>query len=361
MLYHVFYPLKIFLSSFNIFSYITFRALCAMATALFLSFVIGPSIISYLKKLQYVQIIRSDGPQTHLAKSGTPTMGGILILISVIVSTLLWARLDNRFILWIIFGVLWLGMLGFIDDYLKIARKNPKGLNKTWKLIGQSLFALGVCLYLFYFPSNQEFSTKINIPYLKEVYINLGWCYVIFAMLVIVASSNAVNLTDGLDGLAIGSLVLAAFTYSIFAYVCGHAKFSNYLKVIPVAGAGELTVFLAAVIGAGLGFLWFNGFPAEVFMGDTGALFLGGAIGLVSVFIKQELILIVVGGVFVIEVVSVVLQVYSYRRYKKRIFRMAPLHHHFELKGWAEPKVTLRFWIIGIILTLLAITSLKIR
>jgi len=361
MLYHLLYPLRTYFSPFNVFGYISFRTILVIIISLTVSFIFGKIFIQYLKKYHITQRIRTDGPKTHLSKEGTPTMGGLIIVISILVSTLLCARLDNRFILLVLVCVLWLGFLGFMDDYLKQIKKNPKGLNAKFKLYGQLIFALFIAVYLFFFPSNWEYATRINIPYLKEVYIDLGILYLFFIILVIVGASNAVNLTDGLDGLAIGCLMVSAVTYGILAYLAGNVKFANYLKIIYVPGAGELTIFLAAMVGSGLGFLWFNGYPAEIFMGDTGSLFLGGTIGLIALFIKQELLLVIVGGVFVAEAVSVILQVYSYRRYKKRIFRMAPLHHHFELLGWAEPKVTIRFWIISVILSLIALSSLKLR
>jgi phospho-N-acetylmuramoyl-pentapeptide-transferase len=361
MLYDILYPLKTFFSPLNVVGYITFRSIASVITALVLTFVFGKVIIAKLKSKHIIQIIRADGPLTHLAKSGTPTMGGILILTSMLISTLLWARLDNRFILWALGCTLWLGMLGTIDDYLKVIKKSPKGVPPSWKLAGQFGFAAAVSVYLFFWPQNPAYATSVNIPYLKNVYVDLSLFYLLFASIVIVGSSNAVNLTDGLDGLAIGNIIICAFVYAIFSYLAGHARFSSYLGIIPVHGAGELAVFLSAMVGAGLGFLWFNGYPAEVFMGDSGSLFLGGTIGLVAVFIKQEIILLVVGGVFVMEILSVMLQVYNFKRTGKRIFRMTPIHHHFELSGWAEPKVTVRFWIIGIVLALVAITSLKLR
>ena len=361
MLYHLIYPLRTFFSPFNVVGYITFRTIAVIIVSLVLSYLLSKKIIPFIRSRQFVQSIRNDGPQSHLSKSGTPTMGGIIILITIVLSTLICARLDNRFIVFSLICVIWLGFLGFLDDYFKVIKKNSKGLTARWKLAGQVFFSAIVAVYLYYFPSNYIFSTSINIPYLKDVYINLGILYMLFVIIIIVGASNAVNLTDGLDGLAIGCLMISAFAYAIFAYLAGHAKLSTYLKIIPVSGSGELTIFLAAIIGAGLGFLWFNTYPAEIFMGDTGSLFLGGSIGLVAVFIKQEMILIVVGGVFVIEALSVMLQVFVFKRYKKRIFRMAPLHHHYELSGIPEPKVTIRFWIIGIILMLVAFSSLKLR
>jgi len=333
----------------------------AILTSLILSFIIGGKLISYFKRTQIIQTIRPDGPATHQKKAGTPTMGGVIILLTLLVSTLLWARLDNRFVIWTIISVIWLGFLGFLDDYLKVIKKNPEGIKARTKLLGQIILALSVSVYLYFNPSNPQFSTIINLPYFKDAYIDIGIFYIVFSTLVIVGSSNAVNLTDGLDGLAIGNIIIAAFSYVIFSYIAGHAKFSQYLKIIPVPGAGELSIFLSAMIGAGLGFLWFNGYPAEIFMGDTGSLFLGGTIGLIAVFIKQELILIVVGGIFVIEVLSVIIQVSYFKRTKRRVFKMSPIHHHFELSGWAEPKVTIRFWIVSIVLSLIAMTSLKLR
>ena len=348
MLYHLLYPLKVYFSPLNIFQYITFRSGAAILTSLLISFLVGPWFISYLRKKKIGQHVRQDGPTTHLEKSGTPTMGGLLILISLLGSTLLWARLDNRFILLCLAGMLWLGFLGFLDDYTKLIKKNPKGISAKTKLFWQALFAAGIAVYLWYFPSNSNFTFNVNIPYIKDVFVNFSFGYMLFVFLIIVGSSNAVNLTDGLDGLAVGNLTIAAIALAFFAYFAGHMEISKYLKVIHVAGAGELSVLLGAMVGSCLGFLWFNAYPADVFMGDTGSLFLGGILGLVAVFIKQELILVVLGGVFVAEALSVMIQVFSFRRFKKRVFRMSPLHHHFELGGLAENKVTVRFWIIGI-------------
>ena len=349
-------------SPLNIFSYITFRTGGAILTSLVLTWLIGPKFIAVVKSKQITQPIRSDGPSTHHSKSGTPIMGGLLILMTTLFSTILWCRPDNRFVWLAWITILFLGALGFIDDYRKWRRvEGKKELTPAIKLAAQLFLAIGIVSYLFIYPPNHEFLTKVNIPYLKEKFIDLGFWYICFAIIVIVGSSNAVNLTDGLDGLAIGSLVVSSLTFAIFAYLASHAKFSQYLKIIMVPGAGELAIFLAAIAGAGLGFLWYNGYPAEIFMGDTGSLFLGGLLGLVAVIIKQELILIVVGGLFVIEVLSVLIQVYSFRLHGKRVFKMAPLHHHFELSGWQEPKVVIRFWIISIVLALLALASLKLR
>ncbi|MCL2335307.1 MAG: phospho-N-acetylmuramoyl-pentapeptide-transferase [Endomicrobia bacterium] len=361
MLYHIFYPLSGLFTPFNVFQYITFRAGGAVLTSLLICMIAGPYVIKKLTNLKIKQTVRTDGPSTHKSKNGTPTMGGILILVSIIISALLWARLDNRFILWLLAGTLWLGAIGFLDDYLKLSKKDPNGLSAKGKLFWQTIFAASVAAYLSFFPSNSEYFTLVNIPFLKSFFVNFSFFYFVFVMVVIVGSSNAVNLTDGLDGLAIGCIVIAAFTLALFAYFAGHFQISNYLKIVPVQGAGEITVFLFAVVGAGLGFLWFNSHPAEVFMGDTGSLFLGGVLGMTAVFIKQELILVLLGGVFVMEALSVLIQVSVYKRTKKRVFRMAPLHHHYEMLGLAETKVTIRFWIVGIILAILSFASLKLR
>ncbi len=288
-------------------------------------------------------------------------MGGIIIIISLLLSTILWSRLDNHFILWLIAATMYFGMIGFIDDYLKLVKKNPKGLSAKKKLLFQSVFAILVIIYLYLCPTNSQYATSLNIPYLKTTFIELSFLYFVLIFLVIVGSSNAVNLTDGLDGLATGNIIIAALTLAVFSYLIGHSHISSYLKVPYVAGAGEISVFLTALFGAGLGFLWYNSYPAEIFMGDTGSLCLGGLLGLSAVFIKQELILFIVGGIFVAEALSVMIQVSVFKRTQKRVFRMAPIHHHFELGGLAETKVTIRFWIVGIILAIIAIASLKIR
>jgi phospho-N-acetylmuramoyl-pentapeptide-transferase len=324
-------------------------------------FIIGPYIIKKLANFKIKQIVRTNGPTTHLSKNGTPTMGGLIIILSVITSTFLWAKLDNRFIVWLLIGSVWLGFLGFCDDYLKLNKKNSKGLSVKGKLFGQTIFAAALATYLSFSPSNPEFATLVNVPFFKSFFINFSFLYTIFVIVIIVGSSNAVNLTDGLDGLAIGNITIAAFTLALFAYFAGHFQIANYLKIINVSGSGEISVFLFAVVGAGLGFLWYNSHPAEVFMGDTGSLFLGGVLGITSVFIKQELILALLGGVFIAEALSVLIQVSYYKRTKKRIFKMAPLHHHFEMLGLSETKVTIRFWIAGVILAILSFASLKLR
>lgn len=361
MLYHLLYPLSVFFSPFNVFQYTTFRAGGAILTSLIITFLIAPTIIRNLKKYKIGQTVRNDGPKTHQVKSGTTTMGGIIIILSLLVSTLLWARLDNPFILWLIGATIYFGTIGFIDDYLKLVKKNPKGLSAKKKLLFQSLFAIFVIVYLYFYPTNIQYATSLNIPYLKTTFLELSFIYFILIFFVIVGSSNAVNLTDGLDGLATGNIIIAAATLAVFSYLIGHFNISSYLKVPFVSGAGEISVFLMALFGSGLGFLWYNSYPAEIFMGDTGSLCLGGLLGLSAVFIKQELILFIVGGIFVAEALSVMIQVFVFKRTKKRFFRMAPLHHHFELGGLAETKVTIRFWIIGIILAIVAIASLKLR
>jgi phospho-N-acetylmuramoyl-pentapeptide-transferase len=346
----------------NVFQYITFRTGGAFLTGLLIVLVFGQPFIDLVKRWEVTQSIRECGPQTHLKKAGTPTMGGLLILIALVVATLLWARLNNRFIWLTLISAVYLGALGFGDDYKKLILKHPsKGLSQSWKILFQLIWAVGVTAYLYLYPPNDAFATHVQVPYLKNVFVNLSSFIILFGMVAIVGASNAVNLTDGLDGLACGTLLISALTYGLFAYLAGNVKLSAYLRLIPVAGAGELTVYLAAMAGACLGFLWFNGYPAAIFMGDTGSLFLGGTIGLAAISIKQELILIVVGGVFVSEAASVLLQIGSLKVFKRRIFKMSPLHHHFEMLGWPETKVTLRFWIVAVVLALLALTSLKLR
>ncbi|MDJ0722402.1 MAG: phospho-N-acetylmuramoyl-pentapeptide-transferase [Desulfobacterales bacterium] len=359
MIYHLLYPLHTSISAFNVFRYITFRTIYASLTAFLICFVLGPWVIKRLRRLQVGQFIRDDGPETHFKKSGTPTMGGVLIIGAIVAATLLWANLTN-FYVWIALGVLVAtGLIGFIDDYRMQIKKRSKGLGAREKFLLQCMVALACGLLLYFYPG---FSTRVTVPFLKNVQPDLGWGYILFTMLVIVGASNAVNLTDGLDGLAIGPLAIVAATYMVFAYVTGHVKFAQYLQINYVAGVGEIAVFCGAMVGAGLGFLWFNAYPAQVFMGDVGSLSLGSAIGAIAIITKQEILLVLVGGLFVIETLSVIFQVgYFKLTGGKRIFRMAPLHHHFELKGWAEPKVIVRFWIIAIALALVAMSTLKLR
>ena len=359
MLYHLLYPLHTSISAFNVFRYITFRAIYASLTAFLICFVLGPWFIRKLREMQIGQYIRDDGPQAHLKKAGTPTMGGTLIIFSIVVSTLLWTNLTN-FYVWILLMVTtsYAG-IGFIDDYLMQVKKRSKGLSARGKLALQTLVAVMAGVLV---TTRPDFNTQVTIPFFKNILPHLGWGYVVFATFVIVGTSNAVNLTDGLDGLAIGPVVIAAVTYMIFAYVAGNIKIADYLQITYVAGSGEAAIFCSAMAGAGVGFLWFNAFPAQMFMGDVGSLPLGGALGTIAVITKQEILLVLVGGLFVIEALSVIFQVGFFKITKgRRIFRMAPLHHHFELKGWAEPKVIVRFWIIALALALLAMSTLKLR
>ena len=358
MLYHLFYPLASNLKILNIFKYLTFRTIYAMITALIVCFVLGPWIIRRLEGMQAKQIIRTDGPESHLEKQGTPTMGGLIILTAIILPTLLWADLTNSYIWITLFIVVGYGLIGFVDDYLKVVKKNTKGLSARQKMFWQVLLAGSVALFLYLLPG---FNEMLYVPFFKNFHPDLGIFFIPFVTLVIVGSSNAVNLTDGLDGLAIGPVTINAATYMLFSYIAGHATLSAYLQIPRVVGAGELAVICGAMVGAGLGFLWFNSYPAEVFMGDVGSLSLGGTLGVIAVLTKQEILLVIVGGIFVIEALSVIFQVGSYKYRGKRIFRMAPIHHHFELKGVAEPKIIVRFWIITIILALVAISTLKMR
>ncbi|MCX5791584.1 MAG: phospho-N-acetylmuramoyl-pentapeptide-transferase [Elusimicrobia bacterium] len=361
MLYYAHY-FKEFFTPLNVFQYITFRAGGALITSFLLSLLAGPWLIAKLRSYKIGQVQRTDGPQTHLAKQGTTTMGGLLIFMTLLVSTLLWARIDNRFILLLVFTTVVLAFAGWLDDYTKLVKKNPRGASSAFKFSLQLFAALVVTGYLAANPPNAAYATLLSIPYTKELYLHLGFIYAALAMIIIIGSSNAVNLTDGLDGLAAGTIVFSALTFAILAYSAGNMKLASYFKIIYVEGAGEMTVFLSAMIGSCLGFLWFNAHPAEVFMGDTSSLFLGGTIGVAAICTKQELLLPVAGGIFLLETLSVILQMGSYKlRNKKRIFLMAPIHHHFELKGIAESKVTVRFWIAGIMLMLIALSSLKIR
>jgi phospho-N-acetylmuramoyl-pentapeptide-transferase len=359
MLYHLLYPLHTAFSVLNVFRYITFRTIYASLTAFFICFFLGPWVIEKLARLQVGQFIRDDGPRSHLGKAGTPTMGGILIVASVTLSVLLWSDLSDPFI-WITLLVLvGFGAIGFIDDYLMQVKRQSKGLSVRSKLVLQTVVAVVAGALVCITP---DFSTEVTVPFFKTVSPDLGWGYVAFAVLVVVGASNAVNLTDGLDGLAIGPVIIAAATYMVFAYVAGHVKIATYLQITYVPGSGELAVLCGAMAGAGLGFLWFNAYPAQVFMGDTGSLSLGATLGIIAVITKQEILLALVGGLFVIEALSVIFQVSFFKMtHGRRIFRMAPLHHHFELKGWPEPKVIVRFWIIAIALALLAMSTLKLR
>jgi len=347
-------------SGFNVFGYLTLRIILGVLTALFVSFIFGPSLIRYLKSKQIGQTIRDDGPETHLKKSGTPTMGGVLILVSITFSTLCWADISNRYVLLVITVTLLFGIIGLIDDYRKVVHSNPKGLSAKYKYIAQSIVGFGAAIYL-YQSATLPVETQLIIPFVKSFVFDLGWLYVVLAYFVIVGSSNAVNLTDGLDGLAILPTVLIAGALAIFAYVTGNVRFAEYLGIPYVPGVGEVAIICGAIAGAGLGFLWFNTYPAQIFMGDIGALSLGAALGVIAIVVRQELAFFIMSGVFVMETVSVILQVGSYKLTGKRIFKMAPLHHHYELKGWPEPRVIVRFWIVTVILVLIGLASLKIR
>ncbi|MBM4305421.1 MAG: phospho-N-acetylmuramoyl-pentapeptide-transferase [Deltaproteobacteria bacterium] len=358
MLYHLLYPLHELISIFNVFRYITIRTVYAILTALLISFVIGPWIIEKLRAFQIKQVVREDVPSRHLAKNGTPTMGGSLILMALLIPTLLWADLKNPYIWIVLLTTLGFGTLGFLDDYKKIRDKNGMGIKARYKFPIQLAIGLVASWVLFNLIGHDS---RLIFPFFKRVMPNLGGWYILFGMFVIVGTANAVNLTDGLDGLAIGPVLIASGTFILFCYLAGHYQFASYLQIPFVKGSGELTVLCGALLGSGLGFLWFNTYPAQVFMGDVGSLALGAALGTIAVVTKQEFLLAIVGGIFVVETLSVIIQVISFKLRKKRVFRMAPIHHHFELKGWAEPKIIVRFWIIAIILGLIAIGTLKLR
>lgn len=347
-------------SVFNVFSYLTMRAILSVLTALLISLWLGPALIKYLQRLQVGQAIRDDGPQSHLAKAGTPTMGGILIIASIVLSTLLWANLSNHYVQVVLAVVLGFGLVGFVDDYRKVVQKNPRGLPARWKYFWQSLIATLAAVYL-YGNATVGAETQLLVPFFKEVMPQLGLFYILLAYFVIVGTSNAVNLTDGLDGLAIVPTIMVAGALGVFAYASGHANFAQYLNIPYLPLSGELLIVCTAIFGAGLGFLWFNTYPAMVFMGDVGSLTLGAALGVIAVMVRQELVLLIMGGVFVMETVSVMLQVGSYKLRGKRVFRMAPIHHHYELKGWPEPRVIVRFWILSLVFVLIGLATLKLR
>lgn len=349
-----------FIGGFGVFQYLTFRTMVAVMTALFTSLIIGPYVIRRLAELQMGQTVREDGPKSHLSKAGTPTMGGALILIVILVTTLLWGDLSSRHV-WVVLGVtMAFGVIGWVDDYFKIARRNSAGLVARWKYFWQSVIGLGAAVFL-YSSAQLPVETALIVPFIKSVSIPLGIGFVALSYLMIVGMSNAVNLTDGLDGLAILPTVMVGAALGLIAYVSGNSEFSNYLQIPYIPGAGELSVFCGALIGAGLGFLWFNTYPAQVFMGDVGALALGAALGVVAIIVRHEIVLLIMGGLFVLETASVIMQVVSFRLTGKRIFRMAPIHHHFELKGWPEPKVIVRFWIVTLVLVTIGLSTLKLR
>lgn len=357
MLYHLLYPLQESYAVFNVFRYITFRAAGAALMALLLSLLLGPWAIRTLRRLSVGQAIREEGPEHHGAKAGTPTMGGVLILFALTLPTLLWARLDEAYVWLATLATVAFGAIGFVDDLLKLRRRSNRGLSARMKLMLQSLVALACAAVLYRLP----LEPSLTFPFFKELVLDLGGLYALLVVLVLVGCSNAVNLTDGLDGLAIGATLVVAATYAVFTYIAGHRIVAEYLQVAYVPGVGEVAVFCSALVGASLGFLWFNCYPAEVFMGDVGSLAIGGAIGTVAILAKQEILLIVVGGLFVIEAASVILQVSSFKLRGQRVFRMAPLHHHFELGGWKEPQVIVRFWILALLFALLSLSTLKLR
>jgi len=355
----LFLPLVKYFSGFNIFQYITFRSAYAAMTALLVSFVFGRPLIRKLQRLKAGQEVREDGPETHLVKSGTPTMGGLLILISVTIATLLWQDLNNPYTWLLLFSMIAFGGIGFVDDYLKIFRKSSDGMHARVKFIGQTVVALIIVVLLYIY--GNEHTTLLYIPFFKHAVLDMSYFYIPFGVVLLVGTSNAVNLTDGLDGLAIGLVVLVGITFAILTYITGRMDYSEYLQIPYLVGTGELTILALSLVGASIGFLWFNSHPAEVFMGDTGSLAIGGVIGVLALVLKKEILLIVIGGVFVLEALSVIIQVISYKLRGKRVFKMAPLHHHFELKGWAESKVVIRFWILGTLFTILSLSTLKIQ
>ena len=360
MLYSLLYGLQDWFSALNVFRYITFRTALAVLTAMFFALVLGPWIIRKLKNLSVTQQIREDGPKAHMGKAGTPTMGGILIILCILISILMWGDLRNMYVWTLIAALLGFGGIGLLDDYLKIARQNHRGLRVYQKFGMQILLAFLIGIFLYVNP-NDPYADVLSVPFFKKWLFDLGLFYIPFSVIVIVGSSNAVNLTDGIDGLAIGLVAIAVLANGVLVYISGHKGLAQYLQVLFLPGTGEIAVFCGAMFGAALGFLWFNSYPADVFMGDVGSLGLGGTLGTLAVITKHEIVLAVVGGIFVIETISVVMQVASFRLTGKRIFKMAPIHHHFELKGWPEPKVIVRFWIIGIMLALLSLATLKVR
>ncbi len=347
-------------AGFNVISYLTMRAILSILTALLMAVLIGPAMIRWLQRMQIGQTVRNDGPESHLSKSGTPTMGGLLILAAIVTSVLLWADLTNRYVLVTLVVVVSYGIIGFVDDYRKVVRKDSKGLIARWKYFWQSVVAIGVAVYL-YTSQQDPNETALLVPFVKEVMPQLGMFFIVLTYFAVVGTSNAVNLTDGLDGLAIVPTCLVAGALAIFAYVTGNVNFSSYLNIPYLPLTSELVIVCTAIVGAGLGFLWFNTYPAMVFMGDVGSLALGGTLGILAVLVRQEIVLVIMGGVFVMETLSVILQVGSYKLRGQRIFRMAPIHHHYELKGWPEPRVIVRFWIISLILVLIGLASLKVR
>ncbi|MFC2134521.1 phospho-N-acetylmuramoyl-pentapeptide-transferase [Bacteroidota bacterium] len=369
MFYYLFeYIEKIFSPpGFGVFRYLSFRSALAAITGLFLSFYVGPKVINYLKMKQIGETIKEEGPESHKSKAGTPTMGGIIIIISVAIPVLIWSDIKSPYIILVLAGTLWLGFVGFVDDYLKVIKKYPLGLIARYKLLGQFIIGLVVGLAMLSLPEFQEFSTETTLPFFKNLNFDFSYLYVPVIIFIITGTSNAVNLTDGLDGLAMGTMIIVMLALGIMSYVSGNVIYSDYLNIIYLEGSGELTVFIAALIGAGLGFLWFNFYPAQIFMGDTGSLALGGAFSITAVLIKKELLIPILGGIYFMEILSVIIQRLYFKYTKKkygegrRVFKMSPIHHHYELAGWAEPKIVVRFYIITIILVIISLTSFKIR
>ncbi len=360
MLYELSHFLAQYHSGFNVFQYLTLRSILGVLTALSISLIVGPRLIRYLNNYNIGQSVRDDGPESHFGKAGTPTMGGTLILVAIVVSTLLWSDLSSRFVWVVLFVTIGFGVIGWVDDYKKIVYGNSGGLSARSKYFWQSVIGLSAALALFH-TAQFPIETQLIVPFIKNILIDLGWMYVVLTYFVIVGSSNAVNLTDGLDGLAILPTVLVGGALGVFAYVTGNINFSGYLGIPYVPGVGEMVIFCGAIVGAGLGFLWFNTYPAQIFMGDVGALSLGAALGVTAVIVRQEIVLFIMGGIFVAETVSVMVQVASFKLTGRRVFRMAPLHHHYELKGWPEPRIIVRFWIITVVLVLVGLASLKVR
>lgn len=369
MFYYLFdYINKVFNPpGFDVFRFLSFRSALSAITAMFISFYVGPKIITYLKRKQIGETIREVGPQTHKVKAGTPTMGGIIIILSVVVPVLLWSDIKSTYIILVLAGTIWLSFVGFVDDYLKVVKKYSKGLIARYKLMGQILIGLVVGLTIYYLPEFAPYNTQTTLPFFKNLNWDFSYLYIPAVIFIITATSNAVNLTDGLDGLAIGSMLIVMLTLAVIAYVSGNKIYADYLNVMYLPGSGELTIYIAAFIGAGLGFLWFNFYPAEIFMGDTGSLALGGAFGIITILIKKELLIPILGGIFFVETLSVIIQriyfKYTKKKYGegKRVFKMTPIHHHFELMGWAEPKIVVRFYIISIIFAIISLASFKIR
>ncbi len=359
MVLKLLYPLVKYFTFFNIFQYVTFRAAYAALTALLISLLFGPWLIRKLKEIKAGEEIREDVPKTHLAKSGTPTMGGILIILSITISVLLWQDLENYYTWILLLAVIGFGSIGFVDDYLKIFKKNDKGLRAGIKFTSQVILSLAIAFILFFL--RNEYTTLLYIPFLKAPVLDMSYFYIPFSVILLVATSNAVNLTDGLDGLATGLVIMVGIAFAVLAYLAGHADFAGYLQIPHIKQSWEVSIFSLALVGAAVGFLWFNCHPAEIMMGDTGSLFLGGVVGVIALIIKKEILLIIIGGVFVMEVMSVIIQVIYYKLTKKRVFKMAPLHHHFELLGWSESKVVIRFWILGGLFAILSLSTLKIQ